>query len=512
MLPGVWERQRLSAGRTAYLTDDMPNRKNSSSHARWLWRLARTVIGELRDAKVAHLALRQSPVVGEARADGWYVTLATLIPGGGTIAIFLDRTSGGTPRRVWFGTWGRDLHRSQMIERSMRRSYGPTVVSRLESDLTNRQLRRPVREPGGGKYGHYLGLYIAKPPDPTRAPTKRQVARIKEFCELVDGALGSTRSRVVGSIGDGKRKQRMGRAMIEPRGWLFALSNAANSNWKSVDDFFARLEDSVDDDGASLISKFRGKTLRKGMSLRPGDGIALYHTTRAAFPKPDPYKRRPRVSLIGEVLHVKQDGQHVTDLEMRFARDDIWHMRTRPVVRNANTEHIFRASGMVDGAIATFYPVPPGAWRRLVSASRSGSYGPSESRARSPKGFSSDQPRRVTSEVTRIVRDSAQAQQLKRMYRDQCQICGRALEIRLGHTYSEVHHVRPLGGKHRGPDVESNMMVVCPNHHALLDLGAVRFVNSSAVDIASEEFSLTRRHAIDAQHIRYNNKLHARSR
>ena len=36
--------------------------------------------------------------------------------------------------------------------------------------------------------------------------------------------------------------------------------------------------------------------------------------------------------------------------------------------------------------------------------------------------------------------------------------------------YAEVHHIRPLGSGHDGPDHPGNMLVLCPNHHAAFDL------------------------------------------
>jgi len=36
-----------------------------------------------------------------------------------------------------------------------------------------------------------------------------------------------------------------------------------------------------------------------------------------------------------------------------------------------------------------------------------------------------------------------------------------------------VHHLKPLGSPHDGPDVPENMLVVCPNHHVDFDTGMV---------------------------------------
>lgn len=80
-------------------------------------------------------------------------------------------------------------------------------------------------------------------------------------------------------------------------------------------------------------------------------------------------------------------------------------------------------------------------------------------------------PGRVEVTVSRIIRDSEQAAQVKKAHAHRCQICGDRLELKDGSFYSEAHHVKPLGKG--GPDVMENIMCVCPNHHALLDYGAI---------------------------------------
>jgi len=84
-----------------------------------------------------------------------------------------------------------------------------------------------------------------------------------------------------------------------------------------------------------------------------------------------------------------------------------------------------------------------------------------------------DQPRRRFTETYRILRDTALARTLKEIHDDCCQVCGETLELRDGARYSEAHHIKPLGRPHYGPDIEGNILVLCPNHHALCDLRAI---------------------------------------
>lgn len=89
------------------------------------------------------------------------------------------------------------------------------------------------------------------------------------------------------------------------------------------------------------------------------------------------------------------------------------------------------------------------------------------------------------------------ARALKLRHRNQCQICGVAIPLWGGLTYAEAHHIRPLGHPHNGPDTPSNMIILCPNHHAQCDLGAIR------LDI--ESLRRVSDHIIDTEYIQYHN-------
>lgn len=74
-------------------------------------------------------------------------------------------------------------------------------------------------------------------------------------------------------------------------------------------------------------------------------------------------------------------------------------------------------------------------------------------------------------------RDQSIVKNLKKLYQETCQICGTPL-ILFGHNsrglaYSEVCHIHPLGLN--GLDDYPNMLVLCPNHHKLFDLGVITF-------------------------------------
>lgn len=106
-------------------------------------------------------------------------------------------------------------------------------------------------------------------------------------------------------------------------------------------------------------------------------------------------------------------------------------------------------------------------------------------------------PGRVKTTIYRILRDTRLSRALKDLHKNCCQLCGLALALENGETYSEAHHIRPLGRDHAGPDVAENIIVLCPNHHALLDYGAIK-LNESALNRLNS-------HKIGAEHIDYHN-------
>ncbi|WP_342827158.1 HNH endonuclease [Metabacillus indicus] len=69
-------------------------------------------------------------------------------------------------------------------------------------------------------------------------------------------------------------------------------------------------------------------------------------------------------------------------------------------------------------------------------------------------------------------RDTKKVKALKTLYANCCQICGVALVDINGIGYSEVNHIQPLS-QHNGIDKEVNMIVLCPNHHTLMDMGII---------------------------------------
>jgi hypothetical protein len=106
-------------------------------------------------------------------------------------------------------------------------------------------------------------------------------------------------------------------------------------------------------------------------------------------------------------------------------------------------------------------------------------------------------PLRHSIKTYRILRDTALSRWLKQLYTFQCQICGTTIEISKDERYAEAHHIRPLGEPHNGPDILSNMLVLCPNHHAMCDLGAMH--------LTLQDLTISNHHSVSEQMINYHN-------
>jgi 5-methylcytosine-specific restriction protein A len=99
-------------------------------------------------------------------------------------------------------------------------------------------------------------------------------------------------------------------------------------------------------------------------------------------------------------------------------------------------------------------------------------------------------------EISILNRKQKLVDKVKLTYDFACQICETKLNIRINTFYCEAHHIKPLGSKHNGPDILENMISVCPNHHVLLDLGAIS-INLSDMVV---------KHTIRQDFIDYHNK------
>lgn len=106
-------------------------------------------------------------------------------------------------------------------------------------------------------------------------------------------------------------------------------------------------------------------------------------------------------------------------------------------------------------------------------------------------------PERKDVTVSRIIRDTTISNEVKKLNDYRCQICGITLEFPNGKKYIEVHHIKPIGKPHNGPDCLENLICVCPNHHALLDYGGI--------SIKQSDLRVALGHKISELYINYHN-------
>ena len=110
-----------------------------------------------------------------------------------------------------------------------------------------------------------------------------------------------------------------------------------------------------------------------------------------------------------------------------------------------------------------------------------------------------ENPERKSSYANRIVRDTEIIRTIKQLHQNKCQLCGNTVQLANGETYSEAHHIKPLGSKHNGPDIPGNLIVLCPNHHVQCDRGAIRLDYDDLITYVE--------HVVEMEFLSYHNQI-----
>lgn len=129
-----------------------------------------------------------------------------------------------------------------------------------------------------------------------------------------------------------------------------------------------------------------------------------------------------------------------------------------------------------------------------------------------PRGSVDLDPAFADTSISRRVRDSAVAREIKKLYDFACQMCGEAIPAFGDRKYAEGAHVRPLGRPHLGADLTSNVLCLCPNHHTQLDYGGMVIMDDLTI---AETKSMTvigdlrwyRAHRVERENVRYHREL-----
>lgn len=82
-------------------------------------------------------------------------------------------------------------------------------------------------------------------------------------------------------------------------------------------------------------------------------------------------------------------------------------------------------------------------------------------------------PEQITKQVTTYKRNRRFINDLKQKHKNQCQICGFTFTANNGNLYSEAAHIIPISSGMVGVDSPDNIWILCPNHHKMLDFGAI---------------------------------------
>lgn len=100
--------------------------------------------------------------------------------------------------------------------------------------------------------------------------------------------------------------------------------------------------------------------------------------------------------------------------------------------------------------------------------------------------------------LQQLQRDQRIVREIKDLYENVCMLCGRIIMLPDGNRYSEVHHIRPLGGLEQGTDTTNNLICVCPTCHVELDYGCR--------EIDPMHFAVPLRHTLSQGNINYHNE------
>jgi len=99
-------------------------------------------------------------------------------------------------------------------------------------------------------------------------------------------------------------------------------------------------------------------------------------------------------------------------------------------------------------------------------------------------------PQRRLTTQNRIIRNTALARSIKELVNFQCQLCNIQIQLTNGNYYIEAHHIKPLGHPYHGPDIQNNIIIVCPNCHIKLDYKLIELsminINNHVQNISQE--------------------------
>lgn len=159
-------------------------------------------------------------------------------------------------------------------------------------------------------------------------------------------------------------------ASLLTSGWLMSLSDQPESSWGGVESFFKEVAAAPTRKGRHIVDGYVwGRVGTKEILPAAGQGIAFYHSSRAHFPPHDRYARKPRVSLVAELLKVEAEDRQVSYIRFAVARSVATEMEKHPIVREGAMVKVFEDCGIKQGSVATYYYAAPPNWRKIMARS-----------------------------------------------------------------------------------------------------------------------------------------------
>lgn len=254
--------------------------------------------------------------------------------------------------------------------------------------------------------------------------------------------------------------------------------------------------------------------------VQPGDWFVYYRGVRTLTGR----RRHPEYFGVGRIAGVERDPEvdestprrgwkwycSLTDY-VPFPQPVSW--KRDGVTLETIKSNVFR-NGVRTISHATFEDILAGAglldaWRvgelpRFLPRLGDGRVPKQSSQLIAPDSEEPEPTRRILQSAYRVLRDTPLARRLKELHEHRCQICGATIDLPGGQKYSEAHHIKPLGRPHNGPDVDSNILVLCPTHHVLCDYGAIE-LDLAALNVHPD-------HVISPRNVKYHNRVVVRTR
>lgn len=112
--------------------------------------------------------------------------------------------------------------------------------------------------------------------------------------------------------------------------------------------------------------------------------------------------------------------------------------------------------------------------------------------------------------VSRIIRNTKVSQSIKDVYKNKCQVCGIELTTSNG-PYSEGAHIIPLGKPYNGPDVKSNILCLCPNHHVLFDGFAFSIAEDGKLIGIEGNLHISKKHKLSEESLAWHKMMYNKS-